>query len=216
MSMTKEQRRKRRDRFILRFGWCLIAASITWLLIVLITQWVHNNAGVKQRSVCVTRIEGVTSMCADIIERPDESEMIAEAVEASIGTDYEETCLGYHIEPVFLAVMGEGGAESDWYIRQLATCVANEARFKNTTPEQAVADYQFQPADEYSSRVREIVIDVLIYGNVAEDVGNATIFYNVDDQYEMTGHVNDYHELQHEVLEVETRRGRVRFYEEVT
>lgn len=156
--------------------------------------------------------------CAEgTVEDPEESLHIAEAVEDTVGTPDEAGCLGYNLEPVLLAVMGESGGESDQFIREIATCVANEAARRCITPEEAVEQYQLVKARRCSQRVRDIVVDVLIYGNFAPEVSNATMFYNVDLQIAETGYCSTDHERNREVLEVTVTDGtRVRFFEEIS
>lgn len=205
--MTRMQRKQHRAEVCIAAGITLLLAAA---VIVLLAVMEREEEQIRPVSKEIYHLDA-HHLETEIIEAPDEGYLIAEAVAATIGTEREAECLGYNIEPVFRAVMGEGGGESDEYIRELFTVVFNIACKTNVTPEQAVVDYQFHSAKGYSDRVKRIGIDVLIYGNWAEEVKGATVFYSPD-KYG----INTYHELQKEVLEVELLDGtRARFFEEV-
>lgn len=140
-------------------------------------------------------------------EDPNESELIAQACIASIGTNREIETIGYNMTYVMKVITAEGGTDQE-------VCLGCAQSLYNTyiklnsyyTPEEILEEYQYtKPEDWISDEARYACEQIFIYGNMYDKVEDATVFYNPSYGW------SSYHESQEFICEING----VNFYREI-
>ena len=193
----------KRNKAIFTIGTILIIGSIIMLATTLIKA---NHYEERPRSVTICHMEGKAPPVYP--EDPNESELIAQACIASIGTDREIETIGYNMTYVMQVITAEAGTDKEMCLG-CAQALFNTYIKLNShyNPEEVCEKYQYtQPADWISDEARYACEQIFIYGNMYDAVDDATIFYNPSYGW------SAYHESQEFVCEING----VNFYREVT
>lgn len=153
----------KRNKAIFTIGTILIIGSIIMLVTTLIKA---NHYEERPRSVTIYYEEGKDPPV--YTEYPNESELIAQACIASIGTDREIETIGYNMTYVMQVITAEAGADREMCLgcaqALFNTCVKYQAKYN---PEEVCEKYQYtQPANWISDEARYACEQVFIYGNM--------------------------------------------------
>ena len=136
-----------------------------------------------------------------------ESELIARAVIATIGTEREESCFGFSATYVLQVLTAEAGYDEE-LARGIAQCICNTTNKLQSryTPVEVCRMYRYaDPVSWYSDAAYNAFCDIMVRGEVCEAVEDATVFYNPIYGY------SEYHES----CELVTEINGVRFFREV-
>ena len=156
----------KRNKVIFTIGTILIIGSIIMLVTTLIKA---NHYEERPRSVTIYYEEGKAPPVYGVsYENPNESELIAQACIASIGTDREIETIGYNMTYVMQVITAEAGADREMCLgcaqALFDTCVKYQAKYN---PEEVCEKYQYtQPANWISDEARYACEQIFIYGNM--------------------------------------------------
>lgn len=187
----------------------VILASMAYLVVtmtILTVEAIRVSNELSNREVLV--VSDCETMACNRYEDADESDRIAAAVIASIGTDREQECFGYNASYVLRVLTAEAGSDGElaW---ACATALFNEcvASGNTLTAEEACKAYRWtSPADYISDEALTYFCKALVRGEFYDGLDGATLFYAPN----VCGW-SDYHESQQFVCTVNG----VKFFKEV-
>lgn len=199
------------------------AVALYWILFFGIEKVVDSIKEAEQTKAMVGGIvtyaesgkgEKQQYISAEPYEDPNESEKIAAAVIATIGTEREQECFGYDATYVLKMLTAECGDDGDlcWAV---ATAIFNECVKLNNryTPVDVIsgsndANYHLtaEPADFISEAALTYFCKVFVRCDLCPEIGKANVFYNP----ELVDGV-PFHETQEYVTTISG----VRFFREV-
>lgn len=191
---------------------CILSlVSIAWIIVFSFYLGIRDaieDRKMESRTCCpVDKCDSIRVDHPEHYEDTNESELIAQAVIATIGTSEEESCFGYNATYVLKVITAECGHD---YVLACACCTAllNECKQLKgrQTPEEAIETYKWcKPVDFITEEARAAFIEVFVYGHLDDSIGNSTIFYNPI-------YMSDtpFHETQNFIVEING----VRFFEE--
>lgn len=210
--MTRNERLQRKRLLIAVIVVMVVTLAAAAVLLTTICRQIRENH-VPEIDVCSNAEWEQAQPAEPDCEEPAESDKIAAAVIATIGTEREEECFGYDATYVLKMLTAECGDDGElcWAV---ATAIFNETvKLGNRyTPVDVIngnndAKYHLtaEPANYISEAALTYFCKVFVRCDLCPDIGKATMFYNPALMTEIPSHE------QHKYI---TTISGVRFFEE--